>query len=231
MKPRITQFLCLVTLLVVQSALTNAQDPPDLQLWPEVDVYIPLRPKFKLFLLSTITKAQETRDKTEGQVGVHLDYRAHKKLLVRGGYRYGFSLSEGDPFKEHRIVLEQHVRQPLPLDILVTDRNREDFRWVDGQFSIRYRNRVTFEREFEVLGRQLTPYASAEAYYDTRFDTWNRNRLVVGVQIPFKRGLRLITMVDPSRQLVLDIYFARQNDSRSEPSRVKAFGSAVTIHF
>ena len=231
MKPRIVQFLCLVIFCVLPSALTYAQDTAETQFWPEIDVFIPLTPKTRLFLLGTITKAQETRSNVEGQFGAHLDYTINKKFMIRGGYRYGFSLSDGDPFKEHRIVLEQTVRQPLPLDVLLSDRNREDLRWVNGQFSARYRNRVTVERDFKVLGRQLTPYSSAEVYYDTRFDTWNRNRLTIGVQIPFKKGFPLISLVDPQRQFVLDLYLTRQNDSRSQPSRIKAFGSAFSIYF
>lgn len=231
MKPRIVQILGLVMFLVLPGTVTYAQDPAEIQFWPEVDVFIPLRPKLKLFLLGTITKAEETRDNLEGQVGVHLDYTVNKKFMLRGGYRYGFAMSDGDPFKEHRIVLEQMVRHPLPLDLLLTDRNREDLRWVNGQFSARYRNRVTVEREFKVLGRQLTPYSSAEVYYDTRFDTWNRNRLTVGVQIPFKKGFPLISLADPKRQVVLDLFFTRQNDSRSQPSRIKAFGAALSIYF
>ena len=231
MKPRIVQVLCLLIFCVLPSSLTCAQDTAETQFWPEVDVFIPLTPKIRLFLMGTITKAQETRSNVEGQFGAHLDYTINKKFMIRGGYRYGFSLSDGDPFKEHRIVLEQTVRQPLPLDVLLSDRNREDLRWVNGQFSARYRNRVTVERDFKVLGRQLTPYSSAEVYYDTRFDTWNRNRLTIGVQIPFKKGFPLISLVDPQRQFVLDLYLTRQNDSRSQPSRIKALGSAFSIYF
>jgi hypothetical protein len=231
MKPRILQFLGLVMFLLLPGAVTYAQDTVQKQFWPEVNVFIPLRPKVRLFLLGTVTKGQETKDKLEGQVGVHLDYTVNKKFMLRGGYRYGFSLSDGEPFKEHRILLEQTVRHPLPMDILITDRNREDLRWVNGQFSARYRNRVMVEREFKVLGHPLTPYASAEIYFDTRFDTWNRNRLTVGLQIPFKKGFPLITLADPKRQLVLDLYVTRQNDSRAQPSRVKAFGSVLSFYF
>lgn len=231
MKPRIVQILGLVMFLILPGTVAYAQEAAEIQFWPEVDVFIPLRPKLKLFLLVTVTKAEETRNNLEGQVGIHLDYTVNKKFMLRGGYRHGSSLSEGDPFKEHRIVLEQTFRHPLPLDVLLTDRNREDFRWVNGQFSARYRNRLTVEREFKVFGRRLTPYSSAEVYYDTRFDTWNRNRLTIGVQIPFKKGFPLITLADQKRQVVLDIFFTRQNDSRSQPSRIKAFGTALSIYF
>lgn len=231
MKVHVWKLVCLVALTAAVSSGVQAQPEATKQLWPEVDVYVPLNEKFRLFFLATTTKAQETRDNTEGQFGAHLDYHLTRKVMLRTGYRYGFSIDGSDPFKEHRIVLEQTLRQPLPLDVLLSDRNREDLRWVNGEFSARYRNRVTLEREFKVLGRGLTPYGSAEVFYDSRFDTWNRNRLAVGVQIALKRGMPLISLIHPKKQFVLDVYLTRQNDSRSQPSRVKAVGMAFNIYF
>jgi hypothetical protein len=102
---------------------------------------------------------------------------------------------------------------------------------VNGEFSARYRNRVTLEREFKLLNRRITPYGSAEVYYDSRFKTWNRNRLSVGTQIALKHGAPLISLIHPKKQLVLDLYLMRQNDSRSQPSRVRALGMAFSIYF
>ena len=162
---------------------------------PAMQRHLPLNEKFRLFFLATTTKAEETRDNVEGQVGAHIDYNLSRKVSLRTGYRYGFSLGGSDPFKEHRIIFEQTLRQPLPRQVLFTDRNREDLRWVNGEFSTRYRNRVTLEREFKVLNRPITPYGSAEVFYDSRFKTWNRNRLAVGAQISFKRGAPLILIL------------------------------------
>lgn len=231
------RFLCrLVCFVAVAAAFSSgafAQQESDTvkQFWPEVDFFFPLNEKFRLFFLATTTKAEETRDNLEGQVGVHIDYHLNKKVSLRAGYRNGFSLGGSEPFKEHRIVFEQTLRQPLPLEVLFSDRNREDLRWVNGEFSARYRNRVTLEREFKVLNRPVTPYGSAEVFYDSRFNTWNRNRLAVGAQFAFKRGAPLISLIHPKKQMVLDVYLLRQNDSRSQPSRVKALGAAFSIYF
>jgi hypothetical protein len=220
-------------LAVAFSSGAHAQQDSDTvkEFWPEVDVYVTLNEKFRLFFLASTTKSEETRDNTEGQVGAHIDYFLNKKISLRAGYRYGFSLGGSDPFKEQRIIFEQTLRQPLPLEVLLSDRNREELRWVNGEFSARYRNRVTLEREFKVLNRPTTPYGSAEVYYDSRFKTWNRNRLTVGVQIAFKRGAPLISLIHPKKQFVLDVYVTRQNDSRSQPTHVKALGLAFSIYF
>jgi len=224
--------VCVVAFTVAFSSSVRAQEAEtSSQFWPEVDVYVSLNEKFRLFFLATTTKLEETRGNTEGWVGAHLDYHVRKNVSLRTGYRYGFSLGGSDPFKEHRIILEQTVRQPLPLEILLSDRNREDLRWVNGEFSARYRNRVTLEREFKVLSRSVTPYGSVEAFYDSRFDTWNRNRIMAGVQLTLKRGAPLISLIHPKKQFVLDVYVTRQNDSRSQPGRVKALGMAFNIYY
>jgi uncharacterized protein DUF2490 len=227
------RLVCFVALAAAFSSGAYAQQDSDTvrQFWPEVNFYVPLNEKFRLLFTATTTKARETKDNTEGQVGIHIDYHLTPKISLRTGYRYGFSMGGSDPFKEHRILLEQTLRQPLPLQVLFTDRNREDLRWVNGEFSARYRNRVTLEREFKVLNRPVTPYGSAEVFYDTRFHTWNRNRLAVGAQIAFKRGAPLISLIHPKKQVVLDLYLLRQNDSRSQPSHVKALGMGLSVYF
>ena len=224
---------CLVALIAAFSSGARAQQDPETvkQFWPEVDIYVPLNKKFRLFFLATTTKAEETKDNIEGQVGAHIDYHLHEKVSLRTGYRYGFSLGGSDPFKEHRIIVEQTLRQPLPLQVLLSDRNREDLRWVNGEFSARYRNRVTLEREFKVRNRPITPYGSAEAFYDSRFKTRNRNRFAVRVQIAFKRGAPLISLIHQKKQMVLDVYLMRQNDSRSQPRHLNAVGMAFNIYF
>ena len=135
------------------------------------------------------------------------------------------------PYKEHRILTEQTLRKLLPGDLLLSDRNREDFRFISGDFSFRYRNRVTIEREVHLFkGRNITPYASAEMFYDTRSSAWNRNGLAVGFQQSLRRG-PLRRMLLPERQVILDLYCMRQNDSRSEIQHVNAIGAALSFYF
>ena len=219
--------------LVIVSVCAGAQQASDTrkELWPEVDVYVPIDEKVRLFFLFAVTRAKETRENTEGQFGAHIDFTVNKRLVLRAGYRYGFSLVETDPFKEHRPILEQTYREQLPLNILLSDRNREDFRIVNGDFSFRYRNRLTLEREFLLGARSITPYGSIEVYYDSRFKVWNRNRLTAGVQIQLKKALPLLRLLTPRKQVIWEVYYTKQNDSRSQPHHVHAIGTALALHF
>jgi hypothetical protein len=77
----------------------------------------------------------------------------------------------------------------------------------------------------------LTPYASGEIFYDTRFNTWNRNRYAFGVVVPIMRRYAPLKMLFPERDVAFDLYYMRQNDSRSSTRRVNGLVIAVAIHF
>ena len=227
-----------VFLLLIGSQGATAQEPTTRkEFWPEIDVYITVKPRVRLYLTGTVSKSVEDGELRnaqgyEGQIGVHVDYIPNKHVILRTGYRYGTSVgSNSEPFKEHRLLTEQTLRQLLPGDLLLSDRNREDFRFLNGDFSFRYRNRVTLEREVHLFkGRTITPYVSGEIFYDTRYNTWNRNRFAVGVQQSLLRG-PLRKMLLPKRQVTVDLYYMRQNDSRSDTQHVNAIGAALTFYF
>ena len=223
---------------VLTTQAARAQEPTTREeFWPEIDVYITVKPKVRLYLIGTVSKSVEDGELRnaqgyEGQIGLHVDYIPNQHVILRTGYRFGTAVgSNSEPFKEHRLLTEQTLRHLLPGDLLLSDRNREDFRFVNGDFSFRYRNRVTLEREIHLLkGRTITPYVSGEIFYDTRYNTWNRNRLAVGVQQSLRRGpLRKLLL--PKRQIILDLYYMRQNDSRSDIQHVNGIGAALAFYF
>jgi len=230
-------FLCLFT-----SRICKAQAPTTRnEFWPGTEVYINVKPKVRLYLIGNVSKTIEDGElfnaqSYEAQVGAHVDYIPNEHLILRAGYRYGSAVGNNDDdFREHRVLADQMLRKLLPGDLLLTDRNREEFRFIRGDFSFRYRNRVTIEREFQfdlplLRGRTITPYVSGEIFYDTRFDVWNRNRYAVGVVQSLKRGPILRKLL-PKRGINLDLYLMRHNDSRSSPSHVNALGAALIIYF
>ena len=232
MRRRVIRTVSIVLLVAGLSVDALSQQPETrTEVWTQADVYVPLDEKWRLFFLFSSSRAEETREDRESTLGAHIDYAINKRFVLRGGYRYTFSLSDDDPFEEHRIIAEQSFRQNLPLAILLSDRNREDFRFVNGNFSFRYRNRLMLEREFRAFGRSFTPYGSVEVYHDSRFDVWNRNRLTAGTQIQIKRGFPLLRELTPRKQVILDLYYTKQNDSRSHPHHVHAIGAGVALHF
>lgn len=209
------------------------------ELWPEVDAYVRLNSSMKLFGLAAFSAARG-EDYSEGQYGIHWDVSWKRRfkplafsrltertadeklrpLMFRVGYRYNGTIEDnGDPLREHRGILETHARWLFPGRVLASDRNRLDLRWIDGVYSWRYRNRLMLEREVSVGSYRFTPYASVELYYDSRFDAWNRNRYAVGLQTPLHP------------HLMLDTYYMRQDDRRSQPAHVNALGLALNVFF
>jgi len=104
---------------------------------------------------------------TDGQVGVNMDFYfsplddriirrrvdvVHSHLLVlRVGYVFEKTPSDSTkPFTEHTVVVELTRRFKLPKKILVSDRNRGDLRFKNGEFLPRYRNELTIERSFSL---------------------------------------------------------------------------------
>ena len=61
--------------------------------------------------------------------------------------------------------------------------------------------------------------ASAEIYYDTRYDEFNRYRLIAGTVLPLPL------------QSEVDIYAASQHDRQAETQHVLALGTALSFYF
>jgi hypothetical protein len=194
---------------------------------PEINAFFKLSDRIRLFLLGDVAR-NVTNDTTDGGVGAHLDFTLMPVLRpylseanwARDRYlwaRVGYVVldgvdNHGSGPKERRGVLELTGRVPLPNDVWLVNRGRVDLRDIDGESSQRYRLRVGFEREFTAGGVVIVPYAQAEAFYDTRYDTWNRQLYQFGAEIELTKQWR----IEP--------YYARQNDTRSSTAHVDRIG-------
>lgn len=144
------------------------------------------------------------------------DWQRNRYLWMRIGYRYGRSLGdleETDPYREHRGLFELTARTPpLAGGLEYVSRLRWDARDVNDIDSDRYRLRLQVEKSLSHEGRVIVPFASAEAFYGTRYDDWIRMRYQVGVEIQLNLHWRL----EPA--------LTYQSDDRSTPERINALG-------
>jgi hypothetical protein len=113
-----------------------------------------------------------------------LDTDKKHVLVIRLGYEYSQANENQAHSGTHSVRAEGTIRWGFPKKVLVSDRSRFELRWVDGDPSFRYRNRLLLERPFRMFKRKFTPYGSAEAYWDSRFRTWNKFRYTGGVEVP-----------------------------------------------
>jgi hypothetical protein len=227
-------YLLVLALLAFAALAAQARaDERQREFVPELNAYANLSDRTRLFVLSDVTR-NTTADSTEGEFGVHLDYtlkpilrpELHDANWERNRYlwtRVGYvQLSTPDARSsgptERRGIIELTGRIPLPHEFWLVQRGRVDLRDIGGESSQRYRYRLGVEREFNVGGVVMVPYAQAEIFYDTRFDSWNRKLYQAGAEVELAKHWR----IEP--------YLARQNDSRSTTGNVDRMGLVLKYY-
>ena len=225
--------LCAAWLLVLVALPAGSQT---VAVWPEVDVFMRLNSTVRVVLVATTVR--ENGDTNDGEFGAnldlflkpirrspklmfHLDESKNRVLLIRSGYRYMPSYTGASA--ENRVLIEATVRYPLKRhfgDVLLSNRNRMDFRVIDGAYSWRYRNRLSVERELSLGLVRVNPYSRFEIYYDSRFAAFSRTELMLGASFPIIKYWEL------------EGYFDYQLDTGSGPNKkTRAVGGVANFYF
>lgn len=199
------------------------------QFWPEVDTFVRLTEKTRLYVPLAGTRTAEGSDQ-DGTAGLYFDYVAFpitswslsprldarsRRLLLRAGYGYTAG-GNGKP-STNSLNFEATGRLPLPWDLLANMRNRFELNFSAGDFDPRYRNRIRLEREATIGKVMLDPYVYGEFFYDFNQGAWIRTRVAGGVEF------HVWTRVVP------EIYFQRDYNSGST-SDVTGFGLVLSIY-
>ena len=203
------------------------------QFWPEIDTYVKLNDNVRFFFIAEQTR--ENRTGTDAEIGPNLDFylkplfrlkkiaglgldqSKSRPLMLRVGYRYMPSTQNPT---ENRLVMEATPRFPFIHGVLVTDRNRSDLRFIQGNFSWRYRNRLTVERTLTIGSRHFTPYARAEAFYDNNYNKFSRTTFDAGSIFPI------------GKHVELEGYYEYQNDTSKSPTRqLNAVALVLNLYF
>jgi hypothetical protein len=214
------QFRIVSALMVCLALPIAARSETSHEFWPELDLWVGLSQPARLLFTASGTRDREAGDRTDSTFGAYIDYRTGEHTSVRAGY-VRVRLRATEPGEadstENRAVLDFNYRWRLSDRALLVDRTRLDLRSKDGEDTYRVRNRLRLEYETKMRDVGITPYASLEAFYDSRFDSVNRYRFEAGVLIP--RG----------RHLEWDLYVGRQRDSQSATQNTNGLG--VTLSF
>jgi hypothetical protein len=210
------------------------------EFWPEIDIWLRLSKDWRFSTFIPLSRNIETAYR-EGSLVLQVDYAfgrtnrpiirrmldenrmmAMKSMLIRGGYLSARSLGDsGEAYSENMAFAEFHLRTPLKGHFLLSHRVRPESRWIgdENEVSGRFRYRFMAEREILIKSVSLVPYVNAEVYYDTRFDTFNRLRLIGG------------TSVALSHRFALEGNFTYQYDSRSTVNELYALNMILHIFF
>jgi hypothetical protein len=226
-------FICAGITVLLILCLSKPVSGQSEQFWPEVDFYKKLSSKVRLHFV-----AQQTREnnasteidvgadvdfffkplvKLERFAGLQVDESKSRPLLLRVGYHY---LPSTDGANEQRVIVEATPRLPLAAGAIISDRNRVDLRVINNEFSWRYRNRLTVERNFSLGSFRFAPFVRSEVYYDHKYEKWNRTTVSGGLVVPFRKHFEL------------EAYYEHQNDTSKSPNRqVNALGLTLNLYF
>ncbi len=213
----VLSLLLLVSSVNAQSA--NSTDD-DEQFWPDLTLRFNLNKKTTLDFFATARLGRHVSHFVAEQLGVATAYRPSKYLTVAANFRtvWGQPTATKSSF-EKRLFFDVTPRLPLKKGFLLTDRNRIEFREINGVRSTRYRNRYQIEKAMKWGEKTFTPYISGENYYDSRYHEWGRKQLWTGVRIPF------------STHLSCDFMYMHNWDARAKPGYWHVLGVLTRIEF
>jgi hypothetical protein len=194
------------------------------QFWPETDFYYQFKPRVRAVFV--VARSQDPGDNDSVELGPDIEVyfkrfvkppittnnTASRQLLAfRAGYHY---LAGQSP--ENRGIVQGTARAPILGSMELSDRNRVDLRWVQGQlFSWRYRNRLALQRSFKIKRVRVTPYVDGEFIWSSTTQSWNQNLFDIGANFPFRKWLE----VTP--------YYERNNQNGSPSTHTTASGFIV----
>jgi hypothetical protein len=220
------------------------------EIWPEVDVFVKLDERWRLFILGAVARANETSSNSELTAGIHLDYFADRlpdwwlgvapgmerdwRLWFRVGYNRLVTVSQ-DRIGEDRLVLEATLRsQPLWRGLQLGNRSRFDLRDIEGDSSWRYRNRSRVERTWtpaELFGSgvatRFVPLGiTALTSYTTYEFFWDSRESSWN-----RQTFQLGTEFELGSKRALEVYYSRQRQDRDARSSVTALGITLTLRY
>ena len=225
--------------LRIRTCATALAQPPTKEVWPEIDTWLRLSPAWRLSLFVPISENLDTHYR-EGNLIPQVDFafgkaRFQRRLmdearagnmklfLARGGYLGGKSLDDhGEEYTEYTAFGEMHQRIPVKGGLLLSHRLRTELRWLgkdSHEFSTRWRYRLMVEKEFGAGRVSLVPYVNVEPYYDSRYDTVNRVRLIGGSSVAW------------ASHTALEINGTYQYDSRSSTKELLALSVILHLFF
>jgi hypothetical protein len=234
------RWIILAILICSEMAHPAVAESPTREFWPEIDVWLRVSSDWRFSMFVPLSRNIETAYR-EGNLILQADYafghakrpfhtrmldenrnQSMKTWLARGGYLGAKSLNDkGDAYREYMAFGELHLRTPIKGRWLVSHRLRPELRWIgdEHEFSTRFRYRFMVEKELQAGPFSFVPYANVEPYYDSRYSTFNRVRLIGGTSVAW------------SPRYALECNFTYQHDSRSSVTNLYALGIILHLFF
>jgi hypothetical protein len=172
--------------LLAACFLATGGCPP---VWAADDWQLWLEQKWSVKLSKTVKLAGKTEERFQDDLSdfysqiasVGISWRALPWLKLEPGYHYQWTQRSGADANENRVFLSATPGwswRALHLE----DRNRLEFRHLNGVDDWRYRNKPKLGLTLGTGWAEITPFVADEVFYGARAGEWARNRLFVGVE-------------------------------------------------
>ena len=210
--------------------LASGQDTQSL---PEIDAYLRLNPKVRAYLQAKDDRAGgDPQQFTFGpsiQFSLKplvrlrrlstfdLDDSKSRTLVAETGYRIITTPNAANTNRAEEAVITHF---PLVAGVLLSDRNRADLQWQNGDFTWRYRNKLTLQRTLPVFSYHLIPYVAAEPFYESQYNKWSTTDLYVGCLFPVGKHVQF------------ESYYEHENNTGKHPNKQDNFvGVVLYLYF
>ena len=193
-------------------------------MWNDMQVAVALSKEVDFNLFSTFRFGRDVTHLVDRRTGVGFTFRTGKyfhqtpDFLTLAAWYLNVATrpAEGRKGNENRLHLAAAVRFPIG-KVALSDRNLFERRLRFPLNSTRYRNRFQIDYPASLKDGQFGVFMSDEVFYDWSVDDFVRNRFVAGVTRRF------------NKYFTGDVYYMRQNDSRSRPGDLHVLGVAYRI--
>lgn len=212
--------LCALIVLFACNASAQSKEPlpsDDTQMWSEAQLILPIRKDINLTLSGALRIGNDINRLVYERAGASVSFNLGKYFSFVPIYYYiATQPVAGLNGRENRLSFDGTVRLPVGRFTL-SDRNVVELRFRNSTESTRYYNRLQLERQIKFNDVELKLFISDAVYYDWSVNAWSRNRFWVG-------GGK-----DLTKNLSLELYYMKQNDSFSRPGNLHAIGTIFKV--
>jgi len=195
-------------------------DDEDIQSWNDLQMIVPVTKEFDFYAALTGRFGKNVTRLNDRRFAVGFIYKLNKSWSFQPFYwNIKARNARGEFGVEHRLNLRVGYRFPFK-KIGLSHRSAFERRYRSGRNSWRYRPSLTFEKDLpKNFISKAKLFVTEEVFYDSILKKFSRNRFSVGVTRPL------------FKQLSLDIYYVRQNDSFSRPGNLNVIGTGLRVRF
>ncbi len=223
--------VCISLILAIPTPVV-AQTQTTSEFWPTLNAKFRLHDKWRALAFAGLKKGEENEyQQLNAGFGVGRQLKLIRKphpenadtdkehtFVLGGGYERLQTFQSGTMSNENRMAL-QATSGFRPLSrLLLSDRNRIEFRWTDSGYSTRYRNNMQALYDVIIHEFHFSPYGSAEFFYDGAKGEWSREQYTAGIEWPI------------GHKMTLQTYYLRQNNV-SNPEHLNVGGLTLNLNF